>query len=91
MICFLKKKSDTTSHPRCFCERVNTQTGRYSSSVRSDQRGEFVNNEWITYCFKKGIIHEMTAAYSPESNGIAERVNLILANMYRPSLIDLPS
>jgi transposase InsO family protein len=89
-ICFLKKKSDATSHLRRFCERVNTQTGRYPCSVRSDQGGEFVNNEWITYCFEKGIIHEITAAYSPESNGIAERVNLTLANMCRLSLADLP-
>jgi transposase InsO family protein len=73
------------------CEPVYTQTGRYPRSVRSDQGGEYVNNEWTTRCTEKGIIHETTAAYSPESNGIAERANLTLANMCRPALVRPPT
>jgi hypothetical protein len=89
-IVFLKKKSDATSQLCRFCERVYTQTERYPRSVRSDQGGEYINNGWTTYGIEKGIIHETTAVYSPELNGIAERANLTLANMCRPALSDLP-
>jgi hypothetical protein len=88
-ICFLKQKNEATSYLRRFCETVNTQTGHYLRLVRSNQRDKFVNNERITYCSETGIIYKITAVNSPESNSIAERANLILANMCLPSLIDL--
>jgi hypothetical protein len=88
-IYFLKKQSDATSRLRRFSECVNTKTGRYPHSVRSDQGGEFISNEWITYCFEKGIIYEIAAVYSPKSNGIAGGVNLTLSNMCRLSLAGL--
>ena len=69
-----------------FCEKVNTQTQRYPRSFRTDQGGEFVNGNLEVYFNGKGITYQQTAAYSHESNGVAERYNQTLSAMVRPAL-----
>ena len=80
-IYFLKKKSDAIKYLKEFYELVHNKTGCYPRIVRSDRGGEYVNKEWTEYCSLKGIEHEVTPAYSPQSNGVAERFNLTIANM----------
>lgn len=43
-----------------------------------DGGGELLSNEWRTYCLNEGIVIRITQPYSPEMNGIAERVNRVL-------------
>jgi len=88
---FLFKKSDASHILQAFCEKINTQTNRYSRSFRSDQEGEYINGERTDYFESKGIQHLVTAAYSPESHGVAERYNQTLTNMIRPSLDNVPA
>ena len=83
---FLHKKSDASRLIKAFFEKVNTQTQRYPRSFRTDQGGEFVNGELEAYFKEKGITHQQTAAYSHESNGVAERYNQTLSAMVRPAL-----
>ena len=83
---FLFKKSDASRVLQTFCEKINTQTKRYSRSFHSDQGGEYINAELTDYFESKGIQHLITTAYSPESNGVAECYNHTLTNMVRPSL-----
>jgi len=90
-IYFLKKKSDAVKYLKEFCELVHNKTGRYPRIIRSDRGGEYVNKEWTEYCSSKGIEHEVTPAYSPQSNGVAERFNLTIANMYRTTLLNAPT
>jgi len=82
----LFKKSDASRVLQTFCEKINTQTKRYPRSFRTDQGGEYIHTELTDYIESKGIQHLITAAYSPESNGVAERYNQTLTNMVRPSL-----
>lgn len=46
-----------------------------------------VVQEWIKW---KGIVHEVTTAYSPESNGNKERLNPTLMNIARTMELYIP-
>ncbi len=87
---FIRTKSDAIKHLIEHCETVCNETGRYPRAVRSDRGGEYVNQAWADYCLEKGIKHEPTAAYTPASNGVAERFNLTIANMSRAVLQTAP-
>ena len=39
------------------------------------------------YCQEHGIIHEVTAPYTPQSNGVAERKNKTLMDMVNCMLL----
>jgi len=88
---FLFKKSDASRVLQTFCENINTQTKRYPWSFRSDQEGEYINAELTDYFESKDIQHLITTAYSPESNGVAERYDQTLTNIVRPSHDNVPT
>src|SRR5947207_3082635 len=53
---------------------VEKQLGRSSKRLRTDGGGE--DEKWMgSYLKKEGIVHETTAPYSTEQNGVAERAN----------------
>lgn len=51
--------------------------------VKSDGGGEYVGHKLQNWLKQKGIVHEVTTPYSPESNGSAERLNRTLMDMAR--------
>src|SRR5579859_2577825 len=73
----LKKKSSASVLAKFkeFKAEVETQkTGKLIKRLRTDGGGEY--KKWMGIHFKgSGIIHEMTAPYSPDQNGVAERAN----------------
>ena len=89
-IYFLKKKSEAVKYLKEFCELVFNRTNKYPRIIRSDRGGEYVNKEWTDYCSSKGIEHQLTSAYSPQSNRVAERFNLTIANMSQTALLLAP-
>ena len=52
-------------------------------AVRSDRGGEFVNTELHQFFTEKGIRHELSAPYTPQQNGKAERMNRSLKEKLR--------
>ena len=54
--------------------------------LRSDRGGEY-ESPFVDLCAQHGIIHENTAPYSPQSNGVAKRKNHILKEMMDAMLI----
>ncbi|RVW71630.1 Retrovirus-related Pol polyprotein from transposon TNT 1-94 [Vitis vinifera] len=54
--------------------------------LRSDRGGEY-ESPFVDICAQHGIIHETTAPYSPQSNGVAERKNRTLKEMMNAMLI----
>jgi transposase InsO family protein len=65
---------------------VENQLNKKIKVVRSDRGGEYVS-PFADICAQSGIIHECTAPYSPQQNGIAERKNRTLKEMMNAMLI----
>ena len=62
-------------------------------SVRSDNGGEYVSKAFTKFCAEKGITQQMTNPYTPEQNGVSERLNRTIIEAVRSMLIhsNLPS
>ena len=56
--------------------------------LRSDNRGEYISNDFDDLLKKNGIKHETTLPKTPEQNGMAERMNRTLVETTRSMLSD---
>ena len=56
-------------------------------AVKFDRGGEYESNEFNELCAKFGIIHQTTAPYTPQQNGIAKRKNKTLKEMVNSMLV----
>ena len=54
--------------------------------LRSDNGGEYLSNEFKQFLSDHGIKHELTVSYTPQQNGVAERMNRTLLNLVRSLL-----
>src|SRR5271170_6674171 len=76
MYIFLLKSKTAKEVHECFLKFRNIfeQDGRRVKSIRTDGGGEH-RKQMAELCRETGIHHEETATYTPEQNGVAERVN----------------
>ena len=65
---------------------VENQLSKKIKAIRSDRGGEY-ESPFEEFCAEHGIIHQTTAPYSPQSNGIAERKNRTLKEMMNAMLV----
>ena len=65
---------------------VEKETGMPIKPVRFDRGGEFISSELMKYCEEQGIRGFLTAPYSPQQNGVAERKNRTILDMVRTML-----
>lgn len=72
-----------------FCVMVETQTDCKIKCIRSDNGGEFTSYRFNKYCINHGIIHQTSVPYTPQQNGMAERMNRTLAGMARSMMIHM--
>lgn len=72
---FLKSKSDVFNHFKKYKRLVENLTGKRIQSVKSDQGGEFMNNNFKYYLSKFGIIQLFTCTNKHEQNAVIERLN----------------
>lgn len=54
--------------------------------MRTDCGGEFTSQDFTNFCDVNGINRQLTAAYLPQQNGVAERKNRTIMNMVRSML-----
>ncbi|MCO5580832.1 hypothetical protein L7F22_034705 [Adiantum nelumboides] len=86
-IYFLKHKSEVFTHFQHFVAFVERQTEMQVKTLRSDNGGEYISNQFKAYCFQKGIQHQLTIPYTPQQNSVAERKNRTLNNAARSLLL----
>ena len=72
---FIKYKSQIFEQFKKFKTLVEKELGRNIKVLRSARGGEFLFEEFKTYCAENGIQRQLTAPYTPEQNGLAERKN----------------
>lgn len=86
MVSFMHYKSSTLDHFKVYKQRVENQHNMKIKTLRTDNGGEYVSNEFIKYCQKEGIIHQYTVPHTPQQNGVAERKNRSLMETARSML-----
>jgi transposase InsO family protein len=69
----LKEKSEAFEVFKKFKVMVEKATDRHIKAVRSDRGGEYISTAFMKYCEEQGIRRFLTAPYSPQQNGVAER------------------
>eukprot|EP00253_Pinus_taeda_P025873 PITA_25873 len=82
----LKRKSDVFSVFKQFRALVENNTGRTIKCLRTDNGGEFTSKEFDSYCKDAGIETHKTTVYTPQQNGVAERMNRTLLERARSML-----
>lgn len=65
---FLKHKSEVFEKFTLFFSMVQTQFHTSIKVLRSDNGGEFVNNEMTTFFQKGGLVHQTSCPHTPEQN-----------------------
>ena len=83
---FLKKKSEVFSKFKEYKALVENQTGKKIKVLRSDNGGEFCEKEFKKFCRECGIARQKTTPYTPQQNGVAERMNRSLMEKARSML-----
>ena len=57
---------------------VTNETGLKINTLRTDGGGEYTLAKFENFLKQKGIRHEISAPYSPQHNGVSERMNRTL-------------
>jgi hypothetical protein len=84
----LRTKDEAFGKFKEFKKMVENQKERQIKVLRSDRGGEYFSKEFSTFCEENGIIHQMTAPYTPQHNGLAERKNRTLVDMVNAMLLN---
>ena len=84
----LKQKSEVAGAVKATIRMLENQSGKRLKAVRTNNGTEYVNSELEAYFSSKGVLHNTTAPYTPEQNGVAERFNRTLMERVRAMLLD---
>lgn len=66
------------THSKDFKIKVEIESGLSLCGLRTDRGGEF--KEFNELCLAHGIKRQLTTAYTPQENGVAERKNRTIMN-----------
>jgi len=62
---------------------VETHSERKLKKLRTDNGLEFCNQKFDGFCKKEGIVLQRTCTYTPQQNGVEERLNKTIMNRVR--------
>ena len=72
---FIKHKTGVFEKFKLFDTMVTKECVEPIMKLRTDNGGEYMSTDFQAYLASKGIEHQPTIPYSPQQNGVAERVN----------------
>ncbi|KAL0453656.1 UNVERIFIED_CONTAM: Retrovirus-related Pol polyprotein from transposon TNT 1-94 [Sesamum latifolium] len=78
----MRYKSEAFGRFKEYRLEVENQTNRKIKALRSDRGGEYLSGEFIDYLKENGILSQWTPPGTPQLNGVAERRNRTLLDMY---------
>uniref|UniRef100_A0A2N9EQN5 Integrase catalytic domain-containing protein n=1 Tax=Fagus sylvatica TaxID=28930 RepID=A0A2N9EQN5_FAGSY len=82
----LRSKNEALESFIHYKKEVENQLNKKIKVLRSDRGGEY-ESPFGEFCSQHGIVHQTTAPYSPQQNGVAERKNRTLKEMMNAMLI----
>jgi len=83
---FLQEKSEAFVAFKCYKALVEKEVGNPIKVFRTNRGGEYNSHEFANFCENHGIKRQLTAAYTPQQNGVSERKNRTIFNMVRSLL-----
>lgn len=82
-IYFMKDKQNVLDVFKDFKNKVENQLNHKIKIIRTDNGKEYCNLNFEKYLTNCGITHQTSAPYSPQQNGLAERMNRTLVEKAR--------
>ena len=79
----IKNKSDVFVKFKEFYVLAYSQFGKRIKVLRSDNGGEYTSGEFREFLRSKGVLFQTTVPYTPQQNGVAERMNRTLLDTAR--------
>lgn len=89
----LPSKDATSGYAKEAISWFEQRAGGKVKAIRTDNGSEFVEREFCTWLRERGVVHELSAPYEPQQNGMVERLNKTLMEGTRALLIgsELPN
>ncbi|GJU35103.1 retrovirus-related pol polyprotein from transposon TNT 1-94 [Tanacetum coccineum] len=84
----MKHKSEAFEKFKHWKILIENQTGRKIKRLRTDNGLEFCSREFNDFCRDEGIARHYTVRYTPQQNGVAERMNRTLLERTRCQLLN---
>ena len=84
----LKSKDEALVHCVAYV-RTLEKKGQRVKTWRSDNGGEFVNEDYKNFLMKEGIAQDLGAPYTPQSQGLVERANGVFKRLMGKTLRSL--
>jgi hypothetical protein len=82
----MKKRTEVLGRMKDYDAYIFTQTGKHVKAFHCDNAKEYISKDVREYLGSRGIRLELTAPYSPQQNGVAERLNRTLIEHARAML-----
>ena len=82
MVYLLKNKSEVATKFAEFVALAETQTGKQVKTLLSDNGGEYTSGTLAKFCADRGILQKFTPPYTPQLNGVAERMIALWLNAH---------
>lgn len=88
VVYLMNQKDEVLTKFMDYHQFMESSTGMKIKCIRSDNGGEYTSKQFKQYCRKNGIEMEFTVPYTPQQNGVSERLNRSLMEMARTMLQD---